>query len=487
MRAIVHYISSLVILLIYGIQVCPLLDSLTPIQLGMPIAAALAIQWLLRLLIAKRLVTNAPYQKQVWRSFTSNLGLYLASGIGVALFNLTVHGFPMESGLKVVFGFASLGFFAALDLSLEQERSLARYFQETGFGISPSESHFPVSRKLALFASTSAVLMIVILFLVVNKDLDWLLGATETVSLHDAQLSILKEFLFVAVVILFHILNIIRSYATNLHLFFDTESRVLIRTNQGDLEGRVPVSTNDEFGVMAHYTNLMVNAIRERTAEIQRTQDVTILSLASLAETRDNETGAHILRTQRYVQALAVQLKVHARFRDQLDEETIELLFKSAPLHDIGKVGIPDAILLKPGKLTEDEFSIMKTHATLGSEAIQVAERELGGTSFLRYAREIAETHHEKWDGSGYPNSLRGDAIPLSGRLMAVADVYDALISKRVYKPAFSHEQAKEIITEGRGGHFDPDVVDAFTAIETEFLEIAASHSDKTYGESMAN
>lgn len=487
MRAIWHYISSLVILLIYGIQVCPLLDSLTPAQLGIPIVVALGIQWLLHLASENLLVANAPYEKQVWRSLSCNLGLFLASGIALALFNQLVYGFPMESGLKVVFGFASLGFFAALDLSLQQERRLVQHFQATGSNMRPSEECFPVSQKLALFASISVVLMTSVLFLVVNKDLGWLLDVSQEVSLHEAQLSILKEFVFVAMVLLLHILNVIYAYAKNLRLFFDIESRVLIRANQGDLEGRVPVSTNDEFGLMAHHTNLMVDAIRERTAEIQRTQDVTILSLASLAETRDNETGAHILRTQRYVQALAEQLKGHDRFRDWLDDETIELLFKSAPLHDIGKVGIPDAILLKPGKLTEEEFSIMKTHAALGGEAIAVAERELGGTSFLRYAREIAETHHEKWDGSGYPKGLQGDAIPLSGRLMAVADVYDALISKRVYKPAFSHEQAKEIILEGQGGHFDPDVVDAFTAIESEFLEIAASHSDEAYGELIAD
>jgi response regulator RpfG family c-di-GMP phosphodiesterase len=216
--------------------------------------------------------------------------------------------------------------------------------------------------------------------------------------------------------------------------------------------------------------------------EIQRTQDVTILSLASLAETRDNETGAHILRTQRYVRALANHLATQEAYREALDPQTIDLLFKSAPLHDIGKVGIPDAILLKPGKLSDDEFQIMKTHAMLGSKALEEAEQELGGTSFLRYAREIAENHHEKWDGSGYPSGLKGKQIPLSGRLMALADVYDALISKRVYKPAFPHEKARDIILEGDGSHFDPAVVAAFQAIEEEFKEIAASFSDAAYG-----
>lgn len=227
--------------------------------------------------------------------------------------------------------------------------------------------------------------------------------------------------------------------------------------------------------------NLMLEEqVQERTQEVQTTRDISILALASLAETRDNETGAHILRTQRYVKALALELRKNPKYSDQLSDEVIDLLFKSAPLHDIGKVGIPDAILLKPGKLTDDEFTIMKTHATLGHDAILKAEADLGDqhTSFLRFAREIAYSHHEKWDGSGYPQGLSGESIPLSGRLMAVADVYDALISKRVYKPAFDHEKANGIILEGRGSHFDPDIIEAYQTIEDEFRQIAANYSD---------
>jgi len=184
------------------------------------------------------------------------------------------------------------------------------------------------------------------------------------------------------------------------------------------------------------------------------------------------------LRTQRYVRALAIELKDHTTFADYLDEETIDLLYKSAPLHDIGKVGIPDAILLKPGKLTDEEFVIMKTHAQIGADALAIAEEGLGTNSFLTFAREISLAHHEKWDGSGYPAGLKGVEIPCSGRLMAVADVYDALISKRVYKPAFSHEKAKRIIIEGRGTHFDPDIVDAFIAAEELFCGIAKQYGD---------
>lgn len=219
--------------------------------------------------------------------------------------------------------------------------------------------------------------------------------------------------------------------------------------------------------------------VTKRTREVEAIQDVTILVMASLAETRDTDTGNHIRRTQRYVQALAERLRTNPRFAAYLTERNIVTLFKSAPLHDIGKVGIPDCILLKPGKLNVEEFEIMKTHTTLGRDAIEHAERSLGiDVEFLRTAKEIALSHQEKWDGSGYPEGLSGDGIPVSARLMALADVYDALISRRVYKPAMSHEQAVEIILAGRANHFDPDMVDTFIKIQEEFRAIAKRYGD---------
>ena len=222
--------------------------------------------------------------------------------------------------------------------------------------------------------------------------------------------------------------------------------------------------------------------VAERTQELAQTQDVTIHSLATLAETRDNETGGHILRTQHYVKAIAEKLAQDPKFNQELDKATIDLFFKSAPLHDIGKVGVPDAILLKPGKLTDEEFDIMKTHSELGYVALVKAEEAFEmdhKPNFLAHARDIARTHHEKWNGKGYPKGLTGEEIPLSGRIMAVADVYDALICKRVYKPAFPHEKAVAIITEDRGTHFDPHVVDAFLEIEHAIKDIAARFADQ--------
>lgn len=219
--------------------------------------------------------------------------------------------------------------------------------------------------------------------------------------------------------------------------------------------------------------------IRRRMHDNDLTQLVAIRALAHLAETRDPETGNHILRTQGYVQLLARLLQGHPRFAAQLSDGYIDLLTRSAPLHDIGKVGIPDAILRKPASLTAAEWHIMQTHARLGEEAIIMAERDVEfPVPFLGLAKEIARSHHEKWNGSGYPDGLAGDAIPLSARLMALADVFDALISCRVYKPALPHEEARGIIAAGSGSHFDPDIAAVFLAHFTDFVAIAEQYRE---------
>ena len=219
--------------------------------------------------------------------------------------------------------------------------------------------------------------------------------------------------------------------------------------------------------------------IAKRMAENELIQEVSIRALAHLAETRDPETGNHILRTQGYVQQLALELRTHPRFASTLNERYIQLLARSAPLHDIGKVGIPDAVLQKPGPLTSEEWIIMKTHSRLGSEAIELAERDAAETvEFLFLAKEIAHWHHEKWDGTGYPDGLAGDAIPISARIMAIADVFDALISRRVYKKPLPYAEVHTIIAAGRGKHFDPDITDTFLAHFNVFCAIADRHGD---------
>ncbi len=221
----------------------------------------------------------------------------------------------------------------------------------------------------------------------------------------------------------------------------------------------------------SHFEHL----VAERTRMVAHMQDATVMAMASLAESRDPAVGNHLRRTQHYVAALARELRFHSRYTAELTDENIAWLYKAAPLHDIGKAAVPDAILLKPGKLTHEEFELMKRHTVYGRDAIADVEKTLGHSNqFTRYAGEIAYSHQEKWDGSGYPLGLSGHAIPLSARLMAVADVYDALISARPYRPAFTHETAVELIRQGRGEHFDPDVVDAMLVIEEKFREIAS-------------
>lgn len=213
--------------------------------------------------------------------------------------------------------------------------------------------------------------------------------------------------------------------------------------------------------------------------QLENARQVTIESMASVAETRDPETGAHIKRTQHYVRAIALELRRSGHYRDVLTDVFIELLFISAPLHDIGKVGVPDNILLKPGRLTPEEMELMKLHAELGRRIICTTAKRIEGENFLTIAGDIAATHHEKWDGTGYPRGLRGQEIPLSGRIMAVADIYDALISRRCYKEPFPHDVATRMMRELRETTFDPAVLDAFFRIEAEIQDIAARYRDE--------
>lgn len=233
--------------------------------------------------------------------------------------------------------------------------------------------------------------------------------------------------------------------------------------------------------------------VKRRMSENLLVQDLAIRALACIGEARDNDTGNHIVRTRSYVELLANHLVLHPRFRDSLAGNRLEMVVNAAPLHDIGKVGIPDAILLKPGKLTDDEMTIMKQHPRIGADAIEramsqalasadeaTAEQAVGAFAFLKIAQEICLSHHERWDGTGYPDGISGELIPVAARLMALADVFDALICRRVYKSAMSIDMATSIIVEGRGRHFDPDVVDAFLVLRDRFIGIASLFGDPT-------
>lgn len=228
------------------------------------------------------------------------------------------------------------------------------------------------------------------------------------------------------------------------------------------------------------YRKNLEKMVEIRTSQLKNTQDAILDTLAALTSLRDNETGSHILRTTYYVEALINNLrqKNHPRYR--VDDLYANCIIKSAKLHDIGKVAIPDSVLLKPSKLTDEEFEMIKQHTVYGAELLDAAIEGLGETSyFLSVAREIIVSHHEKWNGKGYPYGLRGENIPLSGRIMAIGDVYDALISHRPYKDKFFHEAALEIILKDAGTHFDPTLIQLSLDVFDQFKEIAHQNQDE--------
>lgn len=243
---------------------------------------------------------------------------------------------------------------------------------------------------------------------------------------------------------------------------------------QAEIKARVKAHLTIHFlqKKVAQHNEKLQEIVKKQVEEITHSHLATILAMIKLAEARDDDTGKHIERTKIFCQMLARTMgKMYCN--DQLiDEGFIENIFNASPLHDIGKISIPDHILLKPAKLTAEEFGIMKNHTSIGEKYLKEAYHESKNNAFLKMGIEIAGCHHEKWDGSGYPRGLSGTDIPLSARIMAVADVYDALRSKRVYKAPFSHAQSISIILEGKGKHFDPDIINHFTKISDQFEEI---------------
>ncbi len=474
MRAFLIYLFVWLTMSFFGGQICPFLDDLSLPLWSLTLLVGMVPVFLFRFFV--EWIRKRRGEQREMRRYNSLLrfifefALLLSAGIVVGAFDFIVFGFPfLASGLAaVVMGFGLFGFFAGIDLTLAEERRIISGLKERGSPIRWYREFFPLTRKFVLFGTLSVMLIMLATFFVVSHDLTWL-SEQEELSWAEGHRAVLIEIAFITVAFLVFVSEVIYSYALNLKILFSNEIGALKMIEKGDLKGYVPVATNDEFGLIARYTNFMIDSLRARTEEILRTQDVTIHSLAALAEKRDNETGAHILRTQEYVRLLAEELKEGWG----LDEEEVALYHKSAPLHDIGKVGVPDSILRKPGPLSEEEWVEMRRHPGYGLDALRQSKSYEADTAFLRVARDIIHSHHERWDGSGYPMGISGEDIPKAARLMALADVYDALTTERVYKEAFSHEKAKQIILESRESHFDPAVVDAFLARQDEFKRIS--------------
>ncbi|SON48830.1 HD domain-containing phosphohydrolase [Vibrio tapetis] len=461
---------------IYGGRVCPMLETLTASEVLTHVSITFTFLFLTR----HFLLVHSSWMKALKIAQLDTLAFFTAS-IPLALYYNLMSDFPLDSNLKVLFGMTLFGFFTGTILQLvakmKKMDSLShadhQEFQLKG------ERQSMVKQMIGLVVLLLVTLTLM-LALVALKDIFWLKNNPERIFDGSGQISVIKEFVYISAILGGYAITIMLLWTKLMKRVLFSQECSLLMVTKGEMDTRLPVFSNDELGVMATLTNTMLDTLQSSQNEIKTTRDVAITSLAALAESRDNETGAHIIRTQEYVRSLALHLADTPQHQEQLTPDYVELLYKSAPLHDVGKVGIPDAVLLKPGKLTFDEFEIMKQHPEIGAKALSIAEQHLGSSSFLQVAKEISLSHHEKWDGSGYPLGLSGQSIPLSGRLMAVADVYDALISKRVYKPAFTHDEAKEIIIKGKGAHFDPDVVDAFVAMEHEFMAIAKQYSDQS-------
>ncbi|MGC9401001.1 HD-GYP domain-containing protein [Vibrio genomosp. F10 str. 9ZC157] len=468
------YILAGVIFAIYGGRVCPMLETLTANEILVHVGITFTFMWFVR----HRL--SMSHDSWATQNVTqSEPLLFFIFSIPLALFYNFSYDFPIESNLKVLFGMTLFGFFTGTILQLHSKIAHFELWQdnrnESEVLAGQRES---IVKQMIMMMALLLITLTTMLAMVALKDIFWLQHRPDRLLDGSGQLSVIKEFIYISFVLGGYAGVILYLWTKLMKKILLSQECSLIEVTQGNINTRLPVFEHNELGSMAYLTNQMLDSLQSSQDEVKVTRDVAIMSLSALAESRDNETGAHIMRTQEYVKALATELSHDKRYEQLLSPDYIELLYKSAPLHDVGKVGVPDNVLLKPGKLTEQEFEIMKQHPEIGAQALSMAEEQLGTTSFLILAKEISLTHHEKWNGSGYPNQLKGEDIPLSGRLMALADVYDALISKRVYKPAFSHEEARSIIIEGKGLHFDPSVVDAFIAIEEQFIQIARDHQD---------
>ena len=475
---LVHLGMFTVLYTIYAQHICPILGSLSWLWVFVPAVVTLAGLSALRFAAMRRLGGLREDAALRW-GFRIDFALFVVAGAALSTFNGIRFDVPWENLAKVSVAFFALGFYIALDLSLRRERRIAEALMASGTSFPADSKPMPFTAKFMAFSLINLVVLATVVLLVVWKDI---MAASHGGGSANLHILIMLEVAFVVSVMVGYILLSILQYSRNMRLAIETEQHGLIRVVEGELDTVVPIVTNDEFARIAEMTNVMTDRLRSTMDDLRSTQDATIGALVSLAAKRDTETGLHLKRTQAYVEVLAHALRGCGHHVETLNEETIATLRRSAPLHDVGKVGVPDEILQKPGKLTKAEFEIMKTHTTIGAAALAEAEAEMGGSSFLSTAFEIAESHHEKWDGSGYPYGLAGEAIPLSGRLMALADVYDALRSKRCYKDAMSHEAACGIIRDGRGTHFDPAVVDAFENAEAFFEEIAEALAENRPG-----
>lgn len=370
----------------------------------------------------------------------------------------------MVSTGKVFLGCTALGFFTACDMALERQKFIQGNQELINLNETSTKVAFPITTKMTILAVFSLVFMTGIMLLVFLKDLYWFIDL-EQENYGEARITFMRELLFVGGVILAEMINIIVLFCKNLKLHFNKQNHSMEAVSKGDLNQLVKINSQDEFAVMGHYTNFMIEMLKERNRQLEKTRQEIIQRLGRAAEYRDNETGMHVVRMSHYSQALAKKAN--------LSKERCDLILQASPMHDVGKIGIPDKVLLKPGKLEGEEWTTMQTHVEVGASILSGSDSRL-----MQLAEEIAATHHEKFDGTGYPKGLKGEEISIEGRIVPICDVFDALTSERPYKKAWTVEDAINLLKREKGKHFDPDLVDKFISILPEILEIRERYSE---------
>jgi response regulator RpfG family c-di-GMP phosphodiesterase len=469
-RSAIHHAVAAALLTVYGYHVCNFISGLAVAAWMASLAPILLLQWTARTALARFYVSASPIALRPRRAFLVELSAFAIGGAILGGLNVVVHGFPIGSGVKLGLGFITIGLFAGADAAIA--RSRAR-FDDGGLGAEAFGSHVPFDLRVGFVTALVMSLLTAISALLVLRAFDELsTGGTGNFK------RVAVELLFVLCVFVAYSFNLVRGLGGLVGRALREQIDTLQASQVAVSGRRAVVATTDEFGLITREINTLLDALDASHRNAARANDTMIRGLVSLAGARDHETGPHLRRTQRYVELIARRLASDPELGPSLHDEAIRLMRAAAPLHDIGKVGIPDRALRKPGRLTDEETAVVRTHVALGIEVLDGIVREVGHTPFLETARDVIAGHHERWDGRGYPRGLAGDDIPLAGRIMAVADVYDALRSVRVYKPAMSRENAKRVVTDGAGSHFDPRVVAAFLLVEPEIARIADALAD---------
>ena len=464
MRVTVHYIFSIVALAFYGEKVCPLLETIGKLEWSLRLVVVFTVLFLIRPLLVKSIVLKTVWQKQSQFQFLLELALFVVGALALGWYNSFENDASLGNNAKVYLGCTMFGFFIACDMALERQKLIAEDPDLVTGNIESAKVTFPITAKLTAVAVFSLIFMTSIMFLVFLKDLYWFIDLGQD-NYGQGSFFFLQELLFVGSVILAEMVNLIVSFCRNLKQFFHNQNASMEAVSNGNLDQHVMISSQDEFSVMGHYTNWMIEMLKKRNRELEKARREIVVRLGRAAEYRDNETGMHVIRMSNYSAALARAAK--------LPEEQCDLTLQASPMHDVGKIGIRDSILLKPGKLDDEEWLNMKTHVNIGVSILSG-----GDSQIIQLAQEIAATHHEKYDGTGYPNGLKGEGISIAGRIVPVCDVFDALTSVRPYKEAWTVEDAIELLKREKGKHFDPDLVDKFISILPEILEIRARYSE---------